>query len=753
MNVTGWLFDAYSLADKMVFWVITESGKAVRLEDPWLPSCYIASDEQANLKDIARNKEEFGSLVRKSEFISKYETLMDRSMSRVLKISLADAKKMTAFAENIWMQGEFGKYRLYNVDLLPAQVYFYEHDLFPLAFCKVATSKSGLEWEINDDVWRTDYRLPEFKSIHIDIRLCKEGKLPKFSDRLESIVIKRNKEIIEVKAESEAATINEMVQTVSEIDPDFVFSTDGDSFSFRYLIHRAKENDVALLLSREQKVPLVRPSREGTSYSSYGRIHFKPASIALLGRIHLDSENSFVWNESGMHGFFEVARICRMPLHTAFRASIGKCLSSLQFYHATKKDILIPWKPEEAEHFKTLEELLLADRGGLILVPKIGVHEKVAEFDFASLFPNIMRKKNVSAETVSCDCCPDSDGNVPELNFHTCKKRTGIVPTALEIVIKKRAEYKRLKKSVKNASLQAIYDSRQNALKWINVTSFGYLGFNNAKFGRIDSHQAVCAFDREALSKAMRTAEMLGFRILHGIVDSLWVQKRDSTMADYLQLKAAIEEATGFDISFEGEYKWIAFLHSRKSDWIPVLNRYFGVFWDGSLKVRGIEARRHDTPSFFSKFQTEILKIMSRGDTIEEVKQLMPEVQETFQCYASMLKEGKVAIEELMFTKKTSKDSSQYERRNTIENSSITKLAEEGKSLKAGQALRYVITDYYSTNPARRTVPEELISDKTVYDAKRYVELLASVCNSVTEPFGFEIDVNISKHQSLKDRE
>jgi DNA polymerase-2 len=219
-------------------------------------------------------------------------------------------------------------------------------------------------------------------------------------------------------------------------------------------------------------------------------------------------------------------------------------------------------------------------------------------------------------------------------------------------------------------------------------------------------------------------------------------------MADYLQLKAAIEEATGFDISFEGEYKWIAFLHSRKSDWIPVPNRYFGVFWDGSLKVRGIEARRHDTPSFFSKFQTEILKIMSRGDTIEEVKQLIPEVQETFQCYASMLKEGQVAIEELMFTKKTSKDSSQYERRNTIENSSITKLAEEGKSLKAGQALRYVITDYYSTNPARRTLPEELISDKTVYDAKRYVELLASVCNSVTEPFGFEIDVHM-KH-SLK---
>jgi DNA polymerase, archaea type len=74
-----------------------------------------------------------------------------------------------------------------------------------------------------------------------------------------------------------------------------------------------------------------------------------------------------------------------MPLHTAARASIGKCLSSLQFYYATKKEILIPWKPILAEQFKTYDELLAADRGGLIFEPEIGVHENVAEFDFVSL--------------------------------------------------------------------------------------------------------------------------------------------------------------------------------------------------------------------------------------------------------------------------------------------------------------------------------------------------------------------------------
>jgi hypothetical protein len=33
----------------------------------------------------------------------------------------------------------------------------------------------------------------------------------------------------------------------------------------------------------------------------------------------------------------------------------------------------------------------------------------------------------------------------------------------------------------------------------------------------------------------------------------------------------------------------------------------------------------------------------------------------------------------------------------------------------------------------------ELITDKTSYDKRRYVELLIGVCNSVTTPFGHSV--------------
>ncbi|MGH9987985.1 MAG: DNA polymerase domain-containing protein, partial [Nitrososphaeraceae archaeon] len=383
----------------------------------------------------------------------------------------------------------------------------------------------------------------------------------------------------------------------------------------------------------------------------------------------------------GLSGLYEIARICRMPLHTAARASIGKCLSSLQFYNATRKGVLIPWKPMIAEHFKSMNALLIADRGGLMYEPEVGVHEQVAEFDFESLYPNIMRKYNISAETVNCDCCYRNyhstsfnrsiNGIVGNTGLKTdfltmhdadhhyaCSKRIGIIPISLRILLEKRLLYKKLKDSIQNHTLKEKYNSRQSTLKWILVTSFGYLGFNNAKFGRIDAHIAVCAYDRQILSHVIKVAERQGFRVLHGIVDSIWMQFKEknhnnnSNSKELCQLlKEDIEKQTGFKVSFEGIYKWIAFVPSKINTALPVPNRYFGAFEGDSLKIRGLESRRHDTPIFFEKCQNHILQVMATGNTIKGVKSLIPEVSNIIKNYIHQLKAGKVPLQQLIITK------------------------------------------------------------------------------------------------------
>lgn len=756
----------------MIVWIKQENGNTIRLEDNWSHSIYVAADNKVDLKSLisaAKGKEndneDISSLIKEYEFTSRYERITDIKESEVLKLTLSDSSRAITLARRIEEIGaKFGKLRVYNADLLSAQSYFYEHDLFSLAFCEATiqnSNKSKLDWKNKDSVWSTDYKVPEFKILHVKVNQEKTSAIPKYSDKIGSITItyRQGSKSFEIESESEADLINDFKREVAMIDPDFIFTEDGDSFTFPYLVYRAEQHGMydSLILSRDP-IPLRKPTREGTSYFSYGHVYFKPITAKLYGRIHLDKSNSFIWNESGLQGLYEIARICRMPLHTASRASIGKCLSSLQFYYATtKKRTLIPWKPVVAEHFKTLSELLVADRGGFIFEPETGVHEGVAEFDFESLYPNIMRKYNLSAETLGCNCCCSSSDysklTVPELGYHICHKRIGIVPTSLKLVLEKRARYKQLKnyKSMK-PKLKEVYDARYSVLKWILVTSFGYLGFNNAKFGRIDAHIAVCAFDRKILLDTVKIAEQSGFRVLHGIVDSVWLQnmnkdrREPNEQREYMKLKELIELQTGFKVSFEGIYKWIVFVHSKINDNLPVPNRYFGVFENGSLKIRGMEARRHDTPHLFSECQNKILELMANGNTVREVKALMPKVKAIFYNYVHLLNQGRVSFGELVFTKRLSKNSNEYEQnRNTVENNSIQQLEQEGKSIKAGEILKYVITsDYHRKQSKRRAVPIELVNDKTTYNVRRYTELLAEVCNSVTEPFGYTFNLDLS---------
>ena len=117
----------------------------------------------------------------------------------------------------------------------------------------------------------------------------------------------------------------------------------------------------------------------------------------------------------------------------------------------------------------------------------------------------------------------------------------------------------------------------------------------------------------------------------------------------------------------------------------------------------------------------------------------MPKVRETFQKYRQKLKEGRVQLIDLIFTEMLSKDSNTYIV-NSAERSATCQLEDEGKSMRAGQVLQYIINDYYRKNSRKRTVPVELINEKTTYDARRYIELLARTCNSVTEPFGLTIN-------------
>jgi len=456
----------------------------------------------------------------------------------------------------------------------------------------------------------------------------------------------------------------------------------------------------------------------------------------LVGRVHIDVNNTFIYTACGLEGLIEVSRTCRVPLHRAARASIGTIMSSLQLYTAWRDGILIPWKKNEPESFKTAWELLVADRGGFIFEPKLGFHTDVVEVDFTSMFPMLMLTRNISAETVLCKCCPNSKNRVPELGYNICEKRTGIVPKTLELLLRKRSKYKSLMKEVEDGSLRKVYNKRQTALKWVLVTCFGYLGYRNARFGKVDAHIAVCAFARDSLLKTARLAEQNGFEIIHGIVDSLWLKKTNVSPREVAEFCAKASEAIRVPLGVEGKYRWIVFLPSKVLKGVPVLNRYYGVFENGEIKLRGVEARRGDTPVFIAEAQMEMIKTLARANSLESFKEKIPEALEVLGSYAGKLVEGKVEAPELLIAKRLSKSPARYDH-DVFQAIAAKQLKKAGFEVHAGQTIQYMVTSAKSRWVNERVTAAQLLKPNTRYDAKEYVKMLFSAGETLLGVFEY----------------
>src|SRR5512137_2523104 len=77
-------------------------------------------------------------------------------------------------------------------------------------------------------------------------------------------------------------------------------------------------------------------------------------------------------------------------------------------------------------------------------------------------------------------------------------------------------------------------------------------------------------------------AENMGFEVLHGIVDCLWVIGEPISA-----FKEAVERESGI-LTEVDSYDWITFL--PMSDGGGAYNRYFGRLNTGKMKIRGVMA-------------------------------------------------------------------------------------------------------------------------------------------------------------------
>jgi DNA polymerase II len=580
-RIEGWLFDIDELGPWVTLWVYDDNGRLRRLTDEFYPPVY-AHGGRGKLKQLAADMSKRGLIagarwVQKREFWSGDEV-------EVLQLNVSDSSHLSKLRE---IAAKLDRdISFYNLDIPTPQYYLYLTRLFPLCRVNASVDELGNVIEINaaNSAWEIDRQTPPLRVM----RLRGERMRPLTS--ASRIIIATGSDERVLHPARGAAAIDAFNETVERYDPDLILSERGDSVLFPTLLQVAGRERLRLSLDRDRVVAERKIETEGRTYFSYGNIIYKPPSYPLFGRWHIDRENSFAHHETGLEGLLEMSMLSRLPVQRAARRSPGTSMTSMQMDRAINDGVLIPWRKNEPEKPKTALQLLTVDKGGLTFQPRIGERENVAEIDFASMYPSLMIKRNISPETVLCSCCRNRA--VPEAGYNICEKRRGLIPLTLEPLVERRKVYKQLMKSADERT-RAIYGARRAAIKWMLVTCFGYMGYKNARMGRIEAHEAVTAWGRETLLRAKEIAEDAGFETLHALTDSLWIEKEGVTEEELSRLCETITRETGIEMSLEGVYRWLVFLPSKVKSTRPVAARFYGAFAGGGMKIRGPASRRH----------------------------------------------------------------------------------------------------------------------------------------------------------------
>ncbi|MFX1365745.1 MAG: DNA polymerase domain-containing protein [Promethearchaeota archaeon] len=770
----GWLLDVTTHSNGVILWVKTvKEQKVVNICHDFHPE-FFAVPKQDVCKDFKRFKQILRSHdnVKSVRICEKYVKLEEHEKTKIFGVSVV---KPSVFKKTIEEIEKIDLFTLYNTDLPISQMYFYINDLFPMSLCNFKVkfednkktsfySMRLISLELKDNNEELFYELPPLKAIWLDIKIQQRGMRSYYNDPLAyaevSIVEKdekanipradglRKRKILIDKAD-EAETIKAISKVIERLDPDIILTHGGDEFVFPYLAARASVNRVSndLYFSRT-KIPLrnciFNLSGNSDHYMSYGIIMRRSKTqVYFTGRFHLDTTTygSLHFSEGNIPGVIEVARVSRVPMQRLCRITIGGALQSIQYYNAYKLDHLIPPFKKSPESFRSGMDLIINDRGGHIFEPLIGVFDQVVELDFSSMYPSLMANSNISSETINCKCCK-SDGTgikVPGTKFHICTKRQGIISKSISLPLRKRLEYKEYNKTHDDLR----YKFTDIALKWVLVVSFGYLGFKNARFGKIEAHQTVCAFAREFLLRSAETAKKYGCKVVHGIVDSMWLQDTKGRTPEEFEkitkeIAKEISDNTSIPMHWEGRYNVITFLPSRAEPDVPTLSHYWGIKSDGEIKVRGIEIRRRDMPKVVKDAQYAFINAFQGVQTVDQFIERIPKAKKILYEYVERVYSGKVSRDELTIKQKISRSPNQY-KVNSYQAVAAKQLERSGVIASAGINVRYIILNAEANPnfPEKKVILSDLYDDKRhEYDRKKYVELLKRAFENIF-PFEF----------------
>jgi DNA polymerase elongation subunit (family B) len=573
----AWLIDSYRKEKSIVLWL--------RQNDINLKVEYKFNTEV--LIDINLESTNFIKKNRVRHNIITQETY-DRKKRKLYSIPIYNLYKYERMVRWIERQTKH-RVALYNADIKPEQHFLYKKRLTPFTLIKFTSYQ----------IWPLGVRgEPSLTKAKIQIEIKNKNQIKK-------IVI--NKKVLNG---SEIEVLQRFVKEFKSLDPDIIIIKNAFKV-LPFIVQRLQTYNLSCPFHRwdDQTIKY----KGGKSFYSYGNVRYQHFSIKLRGRFLLDLDST-IGSSCDSEGIMELSQLSGTGFQQIASRSYGAVFQQSLVRLMVEFGYVVPFKQKPHDKPLNMLQMVKSDRAGHTFDPKVGFHKNVAEIDFSSMFPWLIYNHNISADTILCEEGPFD--YVPGVPIRVSKKFKGLVPLAIKPIIDRRMYYK--------ANRSHVNDKRAAALKMVLVTCYGYLRFREFKLGLASSHMAICAYARFNLMKAAKLVESKGYKIVHGIIDSLYIYKPNINPVEVKELCKDIHILTGIPMSYEGIFKWVVFLPSINNPDRALPAKYFGVFKDGRVKVRGLEVRQKNTTHLVKDFQNEVLDLMAKCKTKKEIKKLLP---------------------------------------------------------------------------------------------------------------------------------
>lgn len=556
--------------------------------------------------------------------------------------------------------------------------------------------------------------------------------------------------------ESEAELINRFKEVVEDYKPDILTGYFSDGFDFPYIKVRAEEHKINLDLGLDYSEVVIGRKKDKAIITGIvhldifkfirkvfggtmdtGTYSLDAVSEELLDerKHNIDIESlSEAWDKKPEEleefckynlqdavltfklckklypNVVELVRIVGLPVNDVNRAGFSQLVEGYIMRQTPLFDEIIPSKP----HYDGMSERLKETyKGAFVFEPIPGLYKNIVVFDFRSLYPTIISSHNISPATLNCKCCRENAKYAPtgDKKYWFCSKKKGFIPTVIENLITRRMRIKEIIK--KNEEQDPLLDARQNSLKLLANSFYGYLAFFGARWYCIECARSVTAWGRFYIQKVIKDAQDKNFKVIYSDTDSILLTLDGKTRDEALKFVETVNmELPGLmELEFEGFYPSGLFV-SAKAGPYGAKKKYALVSSEGILKITGFETVRRNWSFIAKETQKRVLEIILKENNKEKALKYVKDV-------IGKLRNNEIPLEKVVIHTQLQKEIENYDSVGPHVKVAM-RMKQQGIPVGPGSLIKFVITRGKESIGERARLPQEVSQED--YDPSYYID-------------------------------